>query len=287
MDLRCLNVGCGDRFHPEWTNLDIVPSHPSILSHDIRLSLPFADSSFDVVYHSHVLEHLKRDVAPSFLRSCRRVLRPSGIIRVVIPDLEEIARHYLHALEVALEGNPVADADHQWMVLELYDQTVRERSGGGFAELVRRSNLCNADFVRRRWGVQGERLIEIVAAPEPANDASSTPRSRRATWWWRRAVELLTSRSARREFMLRRLLGQEYRLLQDARFRVGGEIHQWMYDRHSLAKLLREAGFTDPVCRHPDESSVADWKRYNLDTEPDGRVYKPDSLFMEARRPEP
>ena len=86
--------------------------------------------------------------------------------------------------------------------------------------------------------------------------------------------------------MLRRLLGQEYRLLQDARFRVGGEIHQWMYDRHSLAKLLRDAGFTDPVCRHPDESYVADWKRYNLDTEPDGRVYKPDSLFMEARRPE-
>jgi SAM-dependent methyltransferase len=284
MDLKCLNLGCGDRFHPEWTNVDIVPCHPSIIAHDIRHSLPFADSSFDVVYHSHVLEHLKRDVAPSFLRSCHRVLRPSGLIRVVVPDLEEIARQYLQALERALGGDAVADVDHQWMVLELYDQTVREHSGGGFADLVSRSRLRNADFVRRRWGAQGEQLIEMVTAPEPAPPPSLAPHRSRAGWWWRRGVELLTSKSARREFLLRRLLAQEYRLVRDARFREGGEIHQWMYDRHSLARLLREAGFAEPVCRHPDESAILDWKRFNLDTEPDGRVYKPDSLFMEARR---
>lgn len=285
MSPKCLNLGCGDRFDPGWTNVDLVPCHPSILAHDVRQPLPFADSSFDVVYHSHVLEHLRRDSAPTFLRSCRRVLRPSGVIRVVVPDLENIVREYLRALEGALGGNPLMDAQHQWMILELYDQTVREHPGGGFADLARAAFLRNAEFVRKRWGLQGERLINLVSEPEPAASPASTPLQGRPGPWLRRGIELLSSRSARREFLLRRLLGPEYRLLQNARFRASGEIHQWMYDRRSLANLLLEAGFVEPACRHADESRIPDWKRYNLDTDPDGRIYKPDSLFMEALNP--
>ena len=31
-----------------------------VIAHDLRRGIPFADESFDVVYHSHVLEHLSR-----------------------------------------------------------------------------------------------------------------------------------------------------------------------------------------------------------------------------------
>src|SRR5580704_992300 len=85
--MRALNLGCGDRFHPNWENLDFVPVDRTVKAHDLRRGIPYPDGCFDVVYHSHVLEHFSKVEAPQFLRECFRVLAPSGIIRVVVPDL--------------------------------------------------------------------------------------------------------------------------------------------------------------------------------------------------------
>jgi len=281
--LACLNIGCGDRFHPAWTNVDIVPADPSVIAHDIRRGLPFADGTFAVVYHSHVLEHLTREEARALLRSCHRILRPAGILRVVVPDLEQIARAYLAALWRAETGDVNADIDHEWMILELYDQVVRERRGGSFIDLVHASRARNAGFIRERWGLEGERLLEAAAPVPPADTRIASGGGQRA-WWWRRLRELMTSPNARRDVLVSRLLGDEYRLLEAARFRSSGEIHRWMYDRRSLARLLVESGFSDPSPRGAAESSVPEWPRFGLDAGPDGRVHKPDSLFMEARR---
>src|SRR5947207_6357043 len=37
------------------------------------------------------------------------------------------------------------------------------------------------------------------------------------------------------------------RALRIGYFRMSGEVHQWMYDRHSLAKLLVDVGFANPL----------------------------------------
>ena len=66
IEMKYLNVGCGSRFHSEWINLDSRPSHPDIQFHDLREGIPFTDNSFEVVYHSHVLEHLRKTQAPFF-----------------------------------------------------------------------------------------------------------------------------------------------------------------------------------------------------------------------------
>ncbi len=70
-------------------------------------------------------------------------------------------------------------------------------------------------------------------------------------------------------------------------FRVSGEVHHWMYDSYSLGQLLREAGFNNVIRRTAAESYIEDWPGQQLDTEADGTVSKPDSLFMEAKRPDP
>jgi hypothetical protein len=57
-----------------------------------------------------------------------------------------------------------------------------------------------------------------------------------------------------------------------------------MYDRFSLARAMAEAGFSSPRIVGPAESFIEGWNDFHLDTEPDGRVYKPDSLYMEASR---
>ena len=53
-----LNIGCGNHFHPAWTNLDLISESLDVIPYDITTGLPFADNSIDAVYHSHVLEHL-------------------------------------------------------------------------------------------------------------------------------------------------------------------------------------------------------------------------------------
>lgn len=57
--------------------------------------LPFATGSAEVLYTSHVLEHFPRWQAEAILREACRVLRPGGLIRVIVPDLEVLCRRYL------------------------------------------------------------------------------------------------------------------------------------------------------------------------------------------------
>src|SRR4051794_40182158 len=115
-----LNIGCGQRFRSGWTNIDSVPQDPSILEGDVLKGLPFSSGSFDLIYHSHVLEHFTKHDGQAVLTECRRLLKPEGILRVVVPDLAKITREYLLQLERALKSRKEEDAEkHEWSVLVL------------------------------------------------------------------------------------------------------------------------------------------------------------------------
>jgi SAM-dependent methyltransferase len=45
---------------------------------DLSKGIPFADQTFDVVYHCHVIEHIDRDNALDFVKECYRVLKTGG-----------------------------------------------------------------------------------------------------------------------------------------------------------------------------------------------------------------
>jgi len=147
-----LNVGCGAHFHPDWCNIDLVASGPSVIEHDIRKGLPFADGSFHAVYHSHVLEHLTPEQGKQLIGECQRVLTPGGVLRIVVPDLERITELYLAMLKKAWAGDEVAEENYQWMKLELLDQMVRHQSGGMMGPYMIDTRKRNADFVRSRIG---------------------------------------------------------------------------------------------------------------------------------------
>lgn len=73
--MKYLNLGCGDRFHPSWTNINFTSTGAGVIAHDLKQGIPYPDNYFDVVYHSHVLEHFPKDAAETFIRECDRVLR--------------------------------------------------------------------------------------------------------------------------------------------------------------------------------------------------------------------
>lgn len=281
--VKYLNLGCGNRYHPAWINIDVVPAGPEVIAHDLRRGIPLADDSYDVVYHSHLLEHLRRPDALGFMRECYRVLRPGGILRVAVPDLERLCQAYLDKLEGALNQVCSAD-DYEWMMIELYDQTVRERSGGDMRAFLARSPLPNETFVLERIGEEGREIIQSFRqdSHDQINEREAIgPRLINSV---RYHLGSLLDGFAKQMLALTRG-AQARRALEIGTFRLAGEVHQWMYDRYSLGRLMEAAGFQFPRQRSATESQIPDWSGFNLDALPDGRVIKPDSLFMEATKP--
>ena len=67
---------------------------------DIIKGLPIAMKSCDGVYCSHILEHLPLDGFRVSLLNTLKILRPGGIFRLVLPDLEYYATQYLSSKSV-------------------------------------------------------------------------------------------------------------------------------------------------------------------------------------------
>lgn len=63
-----------------------------------------------------------------------------------------------------------------------------------------------------------------------------------------------------------------------------GELHRWMYDKYSLKNLVESAGFYNISIKDAFSSSIEGWQKYSLDTNENGSIYKPGSLFMEGRK---
>lgn len=280
-----LNLGCGSRFHPEWTNLDVVSTERNVIAYNLRKNIPFPDNSFQVVYHSHLLEHFPKSEAENFLTECYRVLKPRGIIRIAIPDLEQIAKTYLLALEKACSGSQEWADNYEWIVLEMYDQVVRNSNGGEIFTYLNKEFIPNEGFILQRWGIEAKKLIETLRLDRRAKP-SEAPVKHQFTKPLNRFRDLLLHPKHLRELFVKLLLGKEFEMLHIGRFRQSGIIHQWMYDRYSLSVLLKKCGFTKIIQCSAMKSYLSDWASFHLDTEADGTVYKSDSLYMEAIKPE-
>jgi predicted SAM-dependent methyltransferase len=90
-----LHVACGAVKFPGWINLDRDQASEIIdVSWDVRQPLPIADGSCELIFHEHFLEHLSVEEGLAFLRECRRLLAPGGVLRVAMPDLAECVRQY-------------------------------------------------------------------------------------------------------------------------------------------------------------------------------------------------
>jgi SAM-dependent methyltransferase len=88
-----LDIGCRDgglrAFLPSsirYQGMDITPEFeaPDILIRDVSSGIPFPDASFDFVFCIEVLEHVPRPF--DALTEIRRVLRPSGVLVLSVPN---------------------------------------------------------------------------------------------------------------------------------------------------------------------------------------------------------
>lgn len=272
-DLPYLNLGCGYRFDAQWTNVNFQTTGKGVINCDLAKGIPFADHTFELVYHSHVLEHFSQAAAKSFMQECCRVLRPGGTLRVVVPDLEQITKLYLTSLAGAFESVEWA-AKYEWITLELLDQLVRNRRGGEMATYLAQESIGSQEFVMERFGAEAINFRPPLQSDLPRKLLTKKIKELRGI------VSQLLPKG-----LLPKALERLYTALKVGYYRQNGEVHQWMYDRYSLSILLKNCGLEQIVQRTASDSYLDNWSSFNLDTESDGKIYKPDSLFMEAVKP--
>jgi predicted SAM-dependent methyltransferase len=264
-----LNIGCGIHYAKaaEWVNLDFSSNDSSVITHNLLRGIPFPDKRFDLVYHSHVLEHFSKEDGEKLIQECHRVLKPGGVLRIAIPDLETIARLYLQYLERSWEDpeNETADSGYQWILLEMYDQCVRSESGGGMKRFLQQLAEKDSGPIRARIGIEYQDIMDSLKRSEEKRQGMKGK--------MRKVVKDIVYR----------LLYHRNRYEKLGRFRLGGEIHQWMYDKYSLRKLLTANGFDQFEVLTAFTSKVPGWSAYELDGK-EGATRKPDSLFVEAIR---
>lgn len=88
MTVKKLNVGCGAFYADGWVNTDVFQNDNIKPDYVVPTSgrYPFDDSTFDVVYMGHVLEHIAWDSLPAFMAEMSRIAKPDAVFMIVGPD---------------------------------------------------------------------------------------------------------------------------------------------------------------------------------------------------------
>lgn len=95
-DSLSVNVASGPFGEKDWINIDMFRHSNIAFTFDCRKKLPFRNSSVVRIRAEHVVEHFDvKEEAPRFLQECRRVLKPEGVLRIVVPDIEKFVKAYL------------------------------------------------------------------------------------------------------------------------------------------------------------------------------------------------
>jgi predicted SAM-dependent methyltransferase len=273
-----INIGCGYRFHPDWLNLDLHAHSPGVVACDLTKGIPVKSGDGDAVYAAAVLEHIRPLDVPIFLAECSRVLKKGGIIRLAVPDFEQQVRIYLNTLARLDQENRTAMNDRDWMILEMLDQSIREKSGGEMLRFLLRENIPNRDFILQRIGVEGSDLLDQISKNrESWKNAHSDPPNHSPVPFGKIGSMLL-------KWLLKsENLDKDLQALEIGRFRLlSGEVHQWAYDTYSLKRVFENAGFSQiSKCDH-GQSRIPEWESYHLEVSESGVVEKPDLLVMEA-----
>jgi len=149
MPVMRLQIGCGKFPRPGWINTDnkVRPGVDCVA--DLRADLPFRDGAFDYAAAIHVLPHIPlAGLAPALAR-IRPVLKPGGVLRLALPDLEKAMDAYRRR-----DAGYFAIPDAQWkslgakLVAQIvwhndirtpftYDLAAEALTKGGFASVAR------------------------------------------------------------------------------------------------------------------------------------------------------
>jgi predicted SAM-dependent methyltransferase len=256
------------KFHQEWTNIKfaLLPTAAgkAVNVCDIRRPLSLPNTSFDAVYANHVLEHLTPQEGAKFVKEIYRVIKPAGVFRVVVPDLETTCIEYLKSLDEGWASSSEESLQkYHWSVLELIDQMVRDKSGGILLEVLK-SGQFDPGYALYRSGDVFSEFFPPVPPPLSLKEKILSRTSKELLYEVLRRVKLFIVRGDPRKT---------------------AEANKWLYDRLSLKLLLETHGFRQYVVKDFRQSDIKNWARYDFDRSNHGDYPLEPSLYAECRKP--
>jgi predicted SAM-dependent methyltransferase len=102
---------------------------------NVARRFPFDAATFDCAYTSHMLEHLNPRDADHCLCEIHRVLKPGGVLRIAVPDLDQFMKKYVREapeafLEKFFESNHTSAKNmHHWHYNEFSLRRSLEHAG--------------------------------------------------------------------------------------------------------------------------------------------------------------
>lgn len=271
MNYQFLNIGCGDSLIDSdlWLNLDYAPIIPTVKKANLLAKLPCQNNSVKLVYSSHFIEHIPYQKVQGFLGECYRVLEKGGVIRLVLPDLEDICREYLKCRQ---------QGEHEkadFCILELLDQCVRMESDGQMGKYWRALKKNQQEstemiaYIKQRTGedVPNYRWKHYIDRHNFLNKILE---------------KILQKIQSARILLFTNLLPSAFRQ-QNVSYTPVGEKHTWMWDFYTLSNQLKSAGFREIQRVSFDNSGIPDFPLVPLDMNPDGTPRKGhSSMYIEA-----
>jgi len=89
------HFGCGYYKMDGWINVDLdVSCKPDVIA-DLRQNLPFNSQSIDYIHSEDFVDQLELEKAYRFFKECHRILKKGGVMRVLTPDLHQLAKRYI------------------------------------------------------------------------------------------------------------------------------------------------------------------------------------------------
>jgi predicted SAM-dependent methyltransferase len=80
-----LHLGSGPVRKPGWVNVDLLGDRVD-LAWNLLKPLPFGEGTVEAIFHEHLLEHLSLEEGYRLACESYRVLRPTGVLRIGVPD---------------------------------------------------------------------------------------------------------------------------------------------------------------------------------------------------------
>jgi len=269
VDMKMLNVACGGRYHDDWINIDFHSDSSKVRQANLLEGLPFDDGLMDGVYSSHFLEHLSISDGENIVGEMYRVLKEKGVVRIVVPDLENVCREYLTVLDGIGDSDNIRK--YEWITVELLDQLTRDVAGGYmqrmFDKVTNEKDMYLVDYISHRTG---ESLLKENTACKHKRTVTFNKVKNRILYLYLHCIQLLIPKNIRKSMIVKTNIGEK---------------HKWMYDKYSLSKLLQEAGFNNILVKTFNTSQINSFNSFNLDCNSDGTPYKGiHSLYIEATK---
>lgn len=147
-----LNYGCGSVHLPGYVNVDIQ-DYGQDVKVDLLAGLPFTDGAFESIIASHSVQEIPYDDLIPGLEELRRVLRPGGVLRILVPDIAVACGRYLeHDIEYFPINDNEPSLDDKFCLYINWFGTARS-----LFTRQRLFNVClRAGFYKAEWERYGE-----------------------------------------------------------------------------------------------------------------------------------